>query len=123
MTLVSEACTAVGVLHPWDPLSREAIPLAALLPKDGPAAAESLCCTGDELDEPAKRLARTCRSLRALAERGITSLHLEVCVGPWSLAWFGDADGRRLMRAPSRAHWSVNKLQLACFKTCELRNR
>ncbi|GAS87489.1 copper-containing amine oxidase [Mycolicibacterium brisbanense] len=91
MTLVSEARTVVGN-----------------------TSAESLCLNGDGLREPAKGLARTRKSLRALAKRRIADLHVEVCVGPWSLGWFGDADGRRLMRAPSRAPRSINKAQLAC---------
>lgn len=122
MTLISEARTAMGVAPPRDPLSPEATPCAVSVPEGGPAAAESSCFTGGELHEPAKSLARTRRSLRALAKRRITDLHLEVCVGPWSLGWFGDADGRRLMRAPSRAPRSINKGQLAC-RTSEVRNR
>lgn len=121
MTLVSEARTAMGVAPPRDPLSPEATPGAVYVPEDGPAAAKSSFTSG-ELHEPAKRLARTRRSLRALAKRRITDLHLEVCVGPWSLGWFGDADGRRLMRAPSRAPRSINDAQLAC-RTSEVRNR
>lgn len=45
------------------------------------------------------------------ARRRMT-LHLEVSVGPWSFCWFGDAEGRRLMRAQSCASRTVNKRSL-----------
>lgn len=120
MTLVSEARTVVGVTHPRDARSPEATPCPVSVPTNDAASAKSLCLNG--LHEPAKGLARTRRSLRALAKRRIADLHVEVCVGPWSLGWFGDADGRRLMRAPSRAPRSINKAQPAC-KTGEVRKR